>query len=126
MIKNKSGKFIVYGIIILIAIAGLIFFINKSTGNIIQNSNSEAQQITISMGNSGYTPNTITVKAGQPVEVSLDSSVRGCYRQLAIPSLGINKYSTSQTDTIKFTPTEKGTYQYQCGMGMARGTLIVN
>ena len=86
---------------------------------------SSSQEITLSMKNYNYYPNTITVKANQPVEITLDNSVGGCYRSFNIPQLGVDKYSQNQGDKIAFTPTEKGTFQFKCSMGMARGTLIV-
>ena len=74
---------------------------------------------------SNYNPNTIKVKAGVPVEITLDSSVRGCYRSFSIPKLGVSKRSSNPSDTIKFTPNQKGTFRYQCSMGMGTGTIIV-
>ena len=95
---------------------------NKDSSN--PSTNQEIQKITLSMG-SNYNPNTIKVKAGVPVEITLDSSVRGCYRSFSIPKLGVSKRSSNPSDTIKFTPNQKGTFRYQCSMGMGTGTLIV-
>ena len=129
---NKSGnKLLVYLIIGVFVAAGIVYFAahaGSSTGNVITsagNSNiEEVQKITLSMkGN--YYPNTITVKEGVPVEITLDSSVRGCYRSFNIKSLGISKTSSEPSDTIKFTPNQKGTFKFQCSMGMGTGTLIV-
>src|SRR3989339_690282 len=95
-----------------------------SMHNASKHSSTVIQKITLSMkGN--YYPNTINVKSGIPVEITLDSSVRGCYRSFSIPKLDVSKYSSSPTDTIKFTPNEKGTFRFQCSMGMGTGTIIV-
>jgi len=126
---NKSGNkaFVYFWIIFFVVVAGIIYFglANKNvTGNIVS-SNDSIQKITLSMkGN--YYPNTITVKEGIPVEITLDSTVNGCYRSFNIPELGISKYSSSPTDTIKFTPNKKGTFGFRCSMGMGTGTIIVN
>ena len=115
-------------IIVLIVIGGGYFLIkaesassNATSGSI----NGETQKITISMKNNNYYPNTITVKAGQPVEITLDNSVSGCYRSFTINSLGVYKTSRNPSDKIVFTPTKAGTYPFACSMNMGRGTLIV-
>ena len=72
-----------------------------------------------------YNPNTITVKAGKPVEITLDSSVRGCYRSFNIKQLGISYQSSDPSDKITFTPNEKGSFEFACGMRMGYGTIIV-
>lgn len=118
-------------VIILIVLVGAIFVYANSgkNSNDITNSgdsaNGEAQKIVISMKNYNYYPNTITVKANQPVEITLDNSVKGCYRSFTIPQLNIAKRLSTTSDKLVFTPTEKGTYRFACSMGMGYGTLIV-
>ena len=128
IIKGKKGlskkSAITIAIIAIILISGFWFVYNSSgkdaTGNVVN----EIQKITLSMkGN--YYPNTIKVKSGAPVEITLDSSVRGCYRSFSIPGLGVSKYLSGLSDTIEFTPNQKGTFRFQCSMGMGTGTLIV-
>lgn len=82
------------------------------------------QKVTIGF-NGDYYPNAIQVKSGRPVEISLDSSVRGCYRSFVIDAFGVSKRSSGPSDTIRFTPDRKGSFEYRCGMGMGRGTIIV-
>ena len=62
---------------------------DKDTGTAV---NGTAQKVTIGMKNGNYYPNTLTVNAGQPVELALDSSVAGCFRSFTIRELGISKY----------------------------------
>jgi len=128
-----SKKAVITSIIISILIAGFLFFqfarsSNAANENAAVNGASifgnDVQQISLGF-NRGYYPNTIKVKANQPVEITLDSSVNGCYRSLLIRDLGVSGTSRSPSDKIKFTPTKKGTFTYSCGMGMARGTIIV-
>ena len=115
-------------ILVIVALGVLGFFIyNNSnvTGNVTNDGSSgDSQQITISMKNGNYYPQTINVKAGQSVSISLDSSVVGCYRSFNIKQLGVSKYLKSPSDTVTFTPN-KGTYRFACSMGMGTGTLIV-
>ena len=117
-------------IVILLVIGGAFFVFGNSSDGIsnsqVQNiQNGEAQQITLGMKNYNYYPNTIRVKANQPVEITLDSTVVGCYRSFTIRSLGVKKYSASPSEKITFTPTEKGTFGFSCSMGMGTGTIIV-
>ena len=95
---------------------------NKSdTASASENS---VQEITLSF-KYNYYPNTITVGAGKPVEITLDSSVRGCYRSFNIRELGVSYRSSGPSDKIKFTPNQKGSFEFACGMRMGRGTIIV-
>lgn len=116
--------YIVIGIIILSIIT--IVLMNKTeeniTGNIIQDT-SNSQEITLSYGTINGARNYIlsenTVKAGEPVTITVDTTtVKGCYRSIAIPDLGISKYIQESDNKITFTPTEPGTYKIRCGMGM--------
>lgn len=131
---RKSNKKIIFIIIIISAllIGGFFLFNNKSiNGNIINDNKDnsqtqgEVQKITLSLKNHNYYPNLITVKQGVPVEITLDSSIGGCYRSFNIQSLGVSKYSSNPPDTITFTPDKKGSFEFACSMRMGRGTIIV-
>jgi plastocyanin domain-containing protein len=122
------------GIVIIIALVGFFVFSNSGnvSGNVIGNpvnlgnsGNSDVQQVTLSMKNYNYYPNTIKVRAGQPVSITLDSTVYGCFRAFTIRELGISKLSGSPTETIDFTPNKKGSFTFACSMGMGTGTIIV-
>lgn len=117
------------GIIVVIVFAVYTFALTNNSASLSKQtaaaSGGDVQKVVIGMKNNNYFPNTITVKAGQPVSISLDSSVVGCYRGFVIRDFGINKYLRTPQDTVEFTPTVPGTYRFQCTMGMGRGTLIV-
>ncbi len=124
-------------ILIVVVIATLGFVIardgngNSVTGNAIsnppnnQNNGEQAQRIVLSTKNYNYYPDTIKVKAGQPVSISLDDKVYGCLRAFTIKDLGISKYLKTAQDVLDFTPTKKGTFTFSCSMGMGFGKLIV-
>lgn len=105
--------------------------INDNTNKQINQENSnpsaknEIQKINLGFKDYNYYPNTIKVNANQPVEITLDSSVRGCFRNFNIRSLGISEYSSAPSQTIIFTPDKKGSFEFACGMRMAYGTIIV-
>ena len=125
---KKSTLYYILGTIILLVIAGsfMLKTISSSTGNLVElKSNGEAQKIVIGVKDYNYYPNTIKVKVGIPVSISLDKSVYGCLRSFTIRDFGISKYLKTPEDTIEFTPTKKGTFKFACSMGMGTGTLIV-
>lgn len=94
-------------------------------GNSGSSPSGEIQKITLSWKNYNYYPNTITVKANQPVSITLDSSISGCYRDFVIKDLGVRKRSRNPSDTIDFTPTKKGTFTFACSMYMGYGKIVV-
>jgi len=120
-------KKISLAIIIVVLLVGLGIFMlkqipNSVTGNPVSK---DSQKITLGMKNYNYYPNTIKVKEGKEVEITLDKSVGGCYRNFNIPQFGVSERSSNPAQTIKFTPTQKGTFSFRCGMGMGTGVLIV-
>lgn len=117
-------------IILIVGVVGFFIFGNSTgaTGNSVDNGQKDSgsvQKVVLSMQNRNYYPNTITVKANQPVRIYLDQSVVGCYRSFTIRQLGIAKYLKTPDDYIEFTPSKPGTYGFACSMGMGTGTLIV-
>ena len=127
--KNTT---ILISIVLIIAVIGSFLYINSgyasSNGNAAENVNTETtetQKITLSYKNGNYYPNTITAKANEPVEITLGSSVKGCYRSFTISALNVRKYLATPSDSVTFTPAQKGTYRFACSMGMGTGTLIV-
>lgn len=127
---KKSKLYIGVALLILVAI-GFFFFKGgnpTTSGNVVQSGQviqGETQKVVISMKNSNYYPQEVRVKAGKPVEISLDSSVTGCFRSFNMKQLNIKKVMNSPQDTLTFTPSEKGMYTFTCGMGMGTGTLVV-
>lgn len=119
----------ILGIVILLLLVIGGFFLNNSnsTGNVVKNTSSDAefQKIVIGMKNYNYFPNKIEVEVNKPVEITLDSSVYGCFRAFRINELGVSKNSKSPEDKIIFTPKKTGTFKFACSMGMGVGTIIV-
>jgi len=74
-------------------------------------------------------PNNFTVKVGKPVRLEIlakDGGV-GCMSQIKIQSLYENAQllEAGKTIIMEFTPTETGSYQITCSMGINRGHIIV-
>ncbi|MBI5073175.1 cupredoxin domain-containing protein [Candidatus Woesearchaeota archaeon] len=84
------------------------------------------QTVTLSWGKFNYKPDTITIQADTPVQITADlTRLQGCFQTLIIPDLGITHYFDKNNDVLTFTPTKKGTFLFTCAMGMGKGTLIV-
>ena len=123
---NKSAIW-KYGALILALGLIVMFFVRSGSSSSVSGSGTRSgiQKIVMGYKNYNYYPNTIKVKAGEPVSITLDSSVPGCYRSLVIPDFNINEYSSKPSQTIDFTPEKKGTFKFRCGMGMGTGILVV-
>ena len=122
--KSKISKktiFLIIGILAVIIVGYFFISGNSLTGYA---TSQDIQKITLSFKNNYY-PNTIKVKVNQPVEITLDNSVSGCFRSFNIKELGVNYYSKNPTDIIRFTPDKKGQFKFACGMNMGTGTIIV-
>lgn len=131
--KIKKTTLYFLGIFALIVIAGYFMIGNSASAtydSVGSNGNSagtggSVQKVVIGMKNYNYYPNTIKVKVGQPVSISLDDSVYGCFRSFTIREFGLSKYLRTSQETLDFTPDRKGTFRFSCSMGMGTGTLIV-
>jgi sulfite exporter TauE/SafE len=96
-----------------------------SQNSIIEN---DIQKVTIKLDNrAGYTPNSIILKKGIPVEVSIYANgATTCVREFVVPSLKINKVVPDKEPLIiKFTPTKTGKISFTCSMGMYNGEFVV-
>ena len=128
--KNTTLLGVIVAIVLIIG--GFMFVNGKAvTGNVVAQEpepiKGEAQQVVLSMKNFNYYPQEVRVKAGRPVEVKLDSKVGGCLRSIAF-DLGdekASKYLRTDKDSLVFTPTKEGTFNFACSMGMGYGKLIV-
>jgi len=126
----KNTTMLMFVGIIILLVGGFVFFksiegkdYGAANGNAINNEN--AQKVVIGSKNLNYYPQTIRVKAGEPVEISLDGSVTGCLRSFTIKEFGVSKYLKTPDDKVTFTPNKKGTFTFACSMGMGTGKLIV-
>lgn len=87
----------------------------------------EDVQVVNSTLSSGAYPD-ITVRAGVPVRWVIDApqgSVNGCNYDMVIGAYGIEYQFQTGENVIEFTPTQAGTYDYTCWMGMISGTITV-
>lgn len=84
-----------------------------------------AQQATITVDN-GFSPPTLNVKAGQPVEITFDTKHHGCANAVVFKDLGITKaLKDGEKTVVSFTPAKPGTIGFACDMNMLKGQVEV-
>ncbi len=83
------------------------------------------QVVKMTQNATGYQPNRFTVKVGVPVKWDINSVSASCATSLQVPGLGITKSLIRGENSIEFTPTETGTINFSCGMGMYTGQFYV-
>ncbi len=94
---------------------------NVQTGNAVSETN-------LAIESSGYSPTSLTVKAGSTVTLHLkNTGGAGCTQAFTIPSLGVQKIvPLGSSDTVTFTaPNKTGQIAFMCSMGMYRGVINV-
>ncbi|MDP2656043.1 MAG: sulfite exporter TauE/SafE family protein [bacterium] len=89
-------------------------------------SNADVQEVRMTQGGGGYSPNSFIVEKGRPVKWIINStSPFSCASSIVMPKYGIRKSLKSGENVIMFTPTETGTIPFSCSMGMYRGSFTV-
>jgi cytochrome c oxidase subunit II len=92
----------------------------------------DPQKITVTAKKYEFTPSTIEVKAGQPVEITFQSE--DTKHGFECKELGIAKVvcDKDKPETVTFTPEKAGTYEFKCakfcGMGHSKmkGEIVVS
>ena len=85
------------------------------------------QKVLINVQSSGYSPRKIQVKAGLPVELTLQTKdTYSCASSFVLKAFNIKlQLGPNDSKTVSFTPTQKGKYTFTCSMGMYTGVLEV-
>ncbi len=100
---------------------------NSNQAQNTQNNLPISQNPEIDIKANGYFPNYIRVKKGETVNLTLKSiDAFSCAAAFRIPSLNITKnLQPNDNQLISFVPTQAGKLQFNCSMGMYRGTIEV-
>jgi len=86
----------------------------------------DVQVLHTTQGATGYEPAASTVYAGREVRWEIDSVALSCATSLYAPELGLAAVTLKDgINVLRFTPTQVGTLQYSCAMGMYRGSINV-
>jgi len=94
--------------------------------SVVANEVGGAQLATIVIDGGVYSPASVTVKKGVPVELTFKAGENpGCGSTVVFKSLNVTGEVGSKPVVIKFTPKEAGTIAFTCGMGMYSGEVVV-
>lgn len=76
----------------------------------------------------GYAPNTVRARTGERLRLVFDrKDDASCSEEVVIPEFGIRKFlPTGERTTIEVLPVRSGRIPFTCGMGMLRGTIVVD
>jgi RND family efflux transporter MFP subunit len=85
------------------------------------------QTARVTVGENGYQPTRVTVKARVPALVTfVRTTDKTCGTAVVFPSLNIRRELVlNQPVEIEFTPEKTGEIPFVCGMNMLRGTVVV-
>ena len=90
----------------------------------VKTSTSKGVQKTTIVVDGGFSPSTINVKAGHPVQLTFDTKHKACISSVNFPGMKMKKVLTDGKKTIfTFTP-KKGTYAFACPMNMMKGKVV--
>jgi hypothetical protein len=76
----------------------------------------------------GYAPNTVRARKGERLRLVFDrKDDSSCSEEVVIPQFNIKKFlPTGERTAVEVLPIAAGRIPFTCGMGMLRGTIIVD
>lgn len=88
---------------------------------------SKAQTVRVELGENGYQPRSFKLKKGVPARVTFVRRIEEtCGKEISLPEYNIRReLPLNKPVTVEFTPTKAGEFNFTCGMGMLRGTVVV-
>lgn len=104
----------------------LWFFFGRRKAAAARTGSGGVQELAITV-QGGYSPANIVVKQGVPVRLTFRRmETSSCSERVVFPDFNLSrKLPEHEAVTVEFTPDKDGTYSFTCGMGMYKGTLIV-
>ncbi len=117
---QRNGKIITTSFVLNVAEGA------AQTGQMAEMKNGK-QEITVSVNGDGYTPGTLSLKAGVPARIVFKrADAENCGDEVIFKELDIRKkLPVGQAVAVEFTPQKDKTYTFTCGMKMYRGAITV-
>ena len=114
----------VTGLLLIVGVAWFFFGEREKAVAHVADGGVQVHRVTVK---GGYSPDTLVVQRGQPVRLVFDrQETSGCSEEIVLPDFGIRKFLPPfQKTAVQLKPEKPGSYEFTCGMGMLRGTLIV-
>jgi plastocyanin domain-containing protein len=87
----------------------------------------KVQTASVDLTERGYEPASVKLRRGIPARVTFTRKVSAtCGTVVVLPDYGIRRdLPLDEPVVIEFTPEKSGKFAFTCGMGMLRGTVIV-
>lgn len=121
-----AGLAVIFLGIFNITNASHLVFSGSGNNTVAGAASGQVQEVKMTQSNSGYSPNSFTVKKGQTVRWVINStSPYSCSATILLPKYGISQSLKQGENVIEFTPTETGQVPFSCSMGMYRGSFNV-
>jgi plastocyanin domain-containing protein len=119
-------------IIVTVAGLGLIafvlwyFFFSAHQAVSAVSSSAGVQEVDVTV-KGGYSPDVIEVERGKPVQLHFyRDEEASCSEEILFPDFQIRRELPAyQTTLIELLPQHAGRFEFTCGMGMLRGSLLV-
>jgi len=113
-----------------VGLIGLIvwyFWLSKPAGTLAGVTGDGVQEAFIVV-KGGYNPDTIRVDAGRPVRLVFNRQESDpCSERVVLDAFGLSAELPQGSNVpVEFTPTEAGSYEFACQMGMFRGEVVVS
>ncbi len=84
------------------------------------------QVVKMTQDATGYHPNKFAIKKGVPVKwVVTSHDPYSCAGSLVVPKISLKKNFSAGENILEFTPSETGTIDFSCSMGMYTGRFTV-
>ncbi len=85
------------------------------------------QSATVTLTDNGYQPSSLKLRPGVPARVTFVRRIEEtCGTEIALPAYNIRRaLPLNEPVVVEFTPDKAGEFNFTCGMGMLRGTVIV-
>lgn len=102
--------------------------ISPATPSTPSTSGAAAQEFTVNVTGSGFSPASLAVKKGQPVRIHFKRDDQPtCADEVVFADLNIRKkLPPNATTTVEVTPAKEGDLTFACGMNMLKGKLVVS
>ena len=117
---------VLIGGVVLIGLVAWFFFFSEGEGEVAEVGTEGVQRVRIIV-KGGYTPDTVVVKKGVPVEIEFyRDETSSCAEEVVFGDFGVSRRLPAfQKTTVRLTPDREGTFAFNCGMNMVRGRLVV-
>ena len=101
------------------------FFSARQTASAVSSSGG-VQEVDITV-KGGYSPDVIEVERGKPLQLSFYRDEEYSYSEEVIfPDFNIRRNLPAfKTTLVELVPQQPGRFDFTCGMGMLRGSLVV-